>query len=67
MDKKDEMQEPENKNEGAGRTSNTGKDVKQDNLVSYDISEVDKQEGEMNHGEKGGNFNEENSPGNSNT
>jgi hypothetical protein len=60
MDKKDTVHKDENKQEGAGRLSNPGKDSKDDEMISHDISQVDKQEGEMDHGEMGGNFNEEN-------
>ena len=58
MDKNDAIKDANNTT-GAGRISNPGKDVKKDEVASQDISEVDRQEGEMDHGEKGGNFNEQ--------
>jgi hypothetical protein len=59
MDKNDEMQEHENKTKGAGRISNPGKQVKEEDVNPKDISQVDRQEGEMDRGELGGNFKEQ--------
>jgi hypothetical protein len=59
MDKNDEMQEHESKTKGAGRISNPGEQVKEEDVNPKDISQVDRQEGEMDHGELGGNFQEQ--------
>jgi hypothetical protein len=59
MDKNDEMHEHESKTKGAGRISNPGKQVNEEDINSKDISQVDRQEGEMDHGELGGNLQEE--------
>ena len=39
--------------DGKGRTSNTGQNASNSNN-QHDISQVDRQEGEMDHGETGG-------------
>jgi hypothetical protein len=58
MDKQNEKTEQPDDQQGKGRTSNSqpGKEKQE---ASNDISKVDRQEGEMNHGELGGNLNEE--------
>jgi hypothetical protein len=64
MDKNDQTQELVNKTEGSGRINRPGKEVNEEEIASHDISQVDRQEGEMDHGEKGGNFNEQNAENN---
>ena len=41
---------------GVGRISQTGNPEDEQNKKIRDISHIDKQEGEMDHGETGGNF-----------
>jgi hypothetical protein len=48
---REQQQNESNRGQGPGRTSNPGNDNQQQ---SSDISQVDRQEGEMNHGELGG-------------
>ena len=46
--------------EGQGRLSPVSGDINKDsNRGPRDISEIDRQEGDMDHGELGGNFNQE--------
>jgi hypothetical protein len=58
MDKNKEKAEQLDDQQGKGRTSNS-EPGKQKQEASSDISKVDQQEGEMNHGELGGNLNKE--------
>ncbi len=51
MDKNDQTQEHVNKMEGSGRINRPGKEVNEEEIASHDISQVDRQEGEMDHGE----------------
>lgn len=65
MDKKNKTQEQSNTKDGAGRV-NKNDNVKEE-TASHDTSQVDRQEGEMDHGELGGNFNQDNSDNSENS
>lgn len=55
MKKENEKTTQEQQPAGAGRVSNINGDERERDL-SRDISSIDRQEGEMNNGETGGNF-----------
>jgi hypothetical protein len=57
MDKqKNETSSMPSQDGGAGRMNETGDNKSNQDNVQHDISSVDRQEGEMNNGETGGNF-----------